>query len=124
MKKAKEFNKEAKDGQIDKLRRRIHRLEKENERLKSEVKTLESYRRTTNRYIDNKLDGVPVEDVISGIRNNKKVDELSHEQTCPKCANELKIIRSPGRLTKICSNPTGVCRYVKVEITNETKSND
>ena len=33
------YTKEAKDGEIDKLKRRIRKLEKENKRLKSELNT-------------------------------------------------------------------------------------
>ena len=114
MKPKKEPRKEAKDGSTEKLKRRIKRLEKENDKLKSEVRTLEAYRELTDTYVGGKLDGVPVERVIQGVKkksNLKRIKEYKPEMidTCPDCRSRSTIselIRVPFRngVVKICGN--------------------
>ena len=88
--------KEEKDSRIDRLRNRIRRLEKENERLKQEIKTLEAYRNITNKYIDEELDGVPVEKVIKSVEKHHNLKKVTDEvkPTCPMCYIN---IRETGR---------------------------
>ena len=80
MKPKKEPRKEAKDGAVEKLKRRIKRLEKENDKLKSEVRTLESYRVLTDTYLEGKLDGVPVERVIQGVKKKESLRKIKVER--------------------------------------------
>jgi predicted nuclease with TOPRIM domain len=104
--------KEEKDGQIQRLRNRIRRLEKENERLKQEIKTLETYRDVTNKYIDEELDGIPVERVIRGVEKHQNLKKVTDEvkPVCPKCLNRDILIlgRQDGKM-HLCK-----CGYKKV----------
>lgn len=106
---------EPKDGQVAKLRRRIARLEKENDRLKSELATLEQFRKITSRYIDNKLDGVPVEDVIKGVEKSKKLHKIQEEseERCIKCGSDLTRKVFPNIIVKWCNN--NLCNHRESE---------
>lgn len=108
--------KEEKDGQLQKLKSRIRRLEKENERLKSEIKTLEAYRSITNKYIDEELNGVPVEKVIKSIEKHHNLGQIKDEikPVCPNCLNkDLMILGRQDGTFHMCK-----CGYKKV-IKNE-----
>ena len=121
MKNKRIYVKEAKDGQINKLRRRIHKLEKENDRLKSEISTLEQFRRITSTYIDNKLDGVSVENVIKGVDKKLKMSKIVEDNGCVKCGSEVKTIPYLGGIIRLCSNIH--CSY-KETIKNEAVRNE
>jgi hypothetical protein len=98
---------EEKSGETQKLKRRIKYLEKKVDRLQKEVKTLESYQRLTNEYIGDKLDGVPVEQVIRGVQKKETLGKIKKEpvikEACPKCiSSKLKIVPYPGGEVKLC----------------------
>lgn len=101
--------KAARDGEIQRLKRRIARLEKENQRLKSEIKTLEGFRDLTSEYIGGKLDNVPVEKVIKGIESKQKFDSIRPKdiikEVCTKCLKgELKRVPYRAGVIVICGN--------------------
>jgi predicted nuclease with TOPRIM domain len=106
---------EAKDGEVQKLKRRIKRLEKENERLKSELRTLESFRSLTSDYIGDKLDGVPVEKVIRGVEKKHKLSKIKPDtikEVCQKCLRgELKKVPYRGGVVEVC----GECQHREVK---------
>lgn len=104
--------KEEKDSRIDRLRNRIRRLEKENERLKQEIKTLEAYRNITNKYIDEELDGIPVEKVIKSVEKHHNLKKVTDEvkPTCPMCLNkDILILGRQDGVMHLCK-----CGYKKV----------
>jgi predicted nuclease with TOPRIM domain len=105
--------KDLKDERLNKLQRRVKRLEKENSLLRSEIKTLEAYRLKTNTYIDEELDGVPVEDVIKSVEKKltlKKVKEKDKHK-CNACGNmSLKIMPILNGELNLC----GDCGFRKV----------
>ena len=112
MKPKKLLVKEEKSGELQKLKRRIKKLEKENARLKSDIRTLEGFREETSRYIDGKLDGVPVERVIRGIEKKQTLKQVKEPEViklaCPKCISaELKEVAYPGGKLRLCPN----CKY-------------
>lgn len=101
-------NVEAKSGEVQRLKRRINKLEKENARLKSEIRTLEGFRDATSNYIDGKLDGVSVENVIKGIDKKLKLSKIESKDlkiACPKCITK-ELAEVPYRAGKIliCRN--------------------
>jgi predicted RNase H-like nuclease (RuvC/YqgF family) len=101
--------KEAKDSEVQRLKRRIKRLEKERDQLKSEIKTLESFRDLTIDYVDGKLEGVPVEKVIRGIDKKQKLDKIKKpdviKEICTKCLKgELKRVPYRSGVIIICGN--------------------
>lgn len=104
-------DREAKSGEVQRLKKRISKLEKENARLKSEIRTLEGFRDATSRYIEGKLDGVPVENVIKGIEKKSKLSKIESQdirKACPKCITK-ELVEVPYRAGKIliCRN----CEY-------------
>ena len=104
--------KEEKDGSVQRLKNRIRRLEKENERLKHEIKTLEAYRNITNKYIDEELDGIPVEKIIKSLEKHHNLEQIKDEikPVCPKCLNkDMMILGRPDGVLHKCS-----CGYSKV----------
>lgn len=105
--------KEAKSGEAQKLKRRIKRLEEENKRLKGTIKTLEAYKNVTDNYIDGKLDGIPVEDVIKAVSKEKKLKDIKKKEVdCPKCGNILHYIKGPMGKIEVCKNE--FCDHRKV----------
>lgn len=106
-------NVEAKSGEVQKLKKRIKRLENENTRLKSEVRTLERFVRETSAYVDGKLDGIPVDQVIKGVEKNMKLSQINPEvikEICPKCITiELKNLPYHTGRILVCNN----CEYRK-----------
>lgn len=97
--------KEAKSGEIQKLKSRIKRLEKENHRLKSEVHTLEQYKVLTSKYMDGELDGIPVEKVLEGINKSKKFNQIKKDnEGCPVCGGLLRKISYRAGSVIVCSS--------------------
>jgi predicted nuclease with TOPRIM domain len=83
----KTFPREAgESGEVRKLKDKIRRLESDKRRLISELQTLKAAFEKTKLFIDNKLDGVSVEDVIKSVKANKKLAEIKKEElTCKYC---------------------------------------
>ena len=105
--------KDLKDEKLNKLTRRIKRLEKENAQLRSDIKTLESYRIVTNDYIEDNLDGVPVEKVIRSVDSKVKLKKIKEpvKLCCPKCLDPgLKVIGTLHGKLNLCGN----CGYKEV----------
>jgi hypothetical protein len=96
---------EEKDGLVQKLKNRIRRLEKDNLRLKKENVTLEAYKNITNKYIDDELDGVPVEKVIRSVDRHHNLSDLKDEiqPACPQCVNpKLTILGRLDGVMHVC----------------------
>jgi predicted nuclease with TOPRIM domain len=73
-------------GEVRKLKDKIRRLESDKRRLISELQTLKVAFEKTKLFIDNKLDGVSVEEVIKSVKANKKLAEIKKEElTCKYC---------------------------------------
>jgi hypothetical protein len=91
----KTFPREAgESGEIRKLKDKIRRLESDKRRLISELQTLKVAFEKTKLFIDNKLDGVPIEEVIKSVKANKKLTEITKEElTCKYChSNKHKLL--------------------------------
>lgn len=111
----KEPKKEYKDGELNKLKRRIKRLEKENTRLKSELNSYEQAFKKTTRFLKDHTDDISLEDLVQAAKQDKslrKVEKEHVESLCPKCFNKLKELPK-SRVGKIivCTQ----CEYRKVE---------
>lgn len=111
----KEPRKEYKDGELNKLKRRIKRLEKENQRLKSENNAFEQAFKKTTKFLEDHTGDISVEDLIKAAKQDKslkKVEKEHVENLCPKCFSKLKELPK-SRVGKIivCSN----CDYRSVE---------
>lgn len=111
----KEPKKEYKDGELNKLKRRIKRLEKENTRLKSELNSYEQAFKKTTRFLKDHTDDISLEDLVQAAKQDKslrKVEKEHVESLCPKCFSKLKELPK-SRVGKIivCTQ----CEYRKVE---------
>lgn len=111
----KEPKKEYKDGELNKLKRRIKRLEKENTRLKSELNSYEQAFKKTTKFLEDHTDDISLEDLVQAAKQDKnlrKVEKEHVESLCPKCFSKLKELPK-SRIGKIivCTQ----CEYRKVE---------
>lgn len=97
------------------LRKKVKEQEAEIRRLKSELKTLNKAFEKTAQYIKGNVDGVSVEKMIDGAKNDKTMVEIKKEQVCPECNAETKSSKLPFGRLEIC---TAACGWRKVE--NET----
>ena len=91
----KTFPREAgESGEVRKLKDKIRRLESDKRRLISELQTLKVAFEKTKLFIDNKLDGVPIEEVIKSVKANRKLNEITKEElTCKYChSNKHKLL--------------------------------
>ena len=107
-------NKEAKDGEIQRLRGIIRRLESDKRKLLSEVKTYEAVFQHNMRYISKKIDdeNLTIEDVIKAA--NKKqtlrqaaeekehtIDDMVKKWQCWKCEEGImKLVVYENRVGK------------------------
>ena len=78
---------EYKDGEITRLNKMINRLKKDIDRLKGELRAYETAFKETSKYIDGKLDNVPLKNVIDGVKNSKKLKEIEESVLCKNCSS-------------------------------------
>lgn len=99
------------------LRKKIKDQEKEINRLKSELKTLNRAFEKTATYIKGNSDGISVEKIIQGVKEEKTLTEIKTSNKCPSCfEGEIKSSRLPFGRIDICS--VG-CGYREVTKDNE-----
>lgn len=104
------YLKEAKDSEINKLKRRIRKLEKEKAALKSELKTYDDAFGQTVDFLKEFTDEFSLEDVIKMAKENKKAKES--KRICEKCGSDnIKVIPSLAGDIIICSD----CKFRKIE---------
>lgn len=111
--KNKDIPKEPKDGENNKLRKRIARLEKENKRLKSELNTYEQAFKNTRKYIDDETKNVSVDKMIDAAKKGQKLKEVKKELECPLCSNDISQIKSLAGTVEVCLNQE--CNYREVK---------
>ena len=93
MKPKKEPRREAKDGEVEKLRKRLKRLERERNQWKAKCieaeKTFQDYVRITSEEIGDLLRDIDVREIIEAVKDKKKLRQVvrDHEvrETCKKC---------------------------------------
>jgi predicted nuclease with TOPRIM domain len=111
----KEPRKDYKDGELNKLKRRVKRLEKENQRLKSENNAFEQAFKKTTKFLEDHTEDISLEDLIQASKQDKnlrKVEKEHVESLCPKCLNKLtQLPKSRVGVITVCKN----CEYRKVE---------
>jgi predicted nuclease with TOPRIM domain len=99
--------KEAKDGQVDKLKTQIRNLQKETRRLKSELKAYEQAFRKTKDFLKENTDEIDLMDLIAGAKENKPLKEIQDEytQVCDKCQQGIRTITLlPFGKLYLCNN--------------------
>ena len=107
-------SKEAKDGEVQRLRNIIRRLESDKRKLLSELKTYEAVFQANMKYISKKIDedNLSVEDVIKAANKKQTLREASEEKqqtmddmvkkwSCYKCKEGvMKLIIFQNRIGK------------------------
>ena len=86
--KHKTYQKEAKDGETEKLKKKIRRLESDKRKLKSELATLEAAFLKTTRYLKDSTDGISVEKIIADTKKDKTLEVIKVDLWCSKCGNK------------------------------------
>lgn len=84
--------KEAKDGEISKLKDKIRRLESDKRKLISEVKTLEAALLENLKFMKGSTKDVSVEDLIKGAKKKQTLKEVKDGLDCPDCGNKLSVL--------------------------------
>lgn len=115
MKPKKVIVKEAKDGNVQKLKNRIRRLEKENKKLKSDLGSYEQAFKKTTKFLKDNTDEISLEELIKAAKENKSLKEITPEEVrqCPKCASDLKKLKYPVGTVIVCEN--NKCDYRSME---------
>lgn len=106
--------KDYKDGELNKLRKRVKRLEKENERLKSELNSYEQAFKKTTRFLRDNTDEIRLEDLIQAAKNDKSLKEVKEKEVrdmCPICFSELKKTVTTVGVISTCTR----CTFRKLE---------
>ena len=104
--------KEPKDGEIDKLKRRVKRLEKENKRLKSELNTYDSVFKVTSKFLKDTTEEFTLEKLIDAAKKGMGLKEIADDDTtkCPECGNSMTKIKTAFGEIHLCN----ACNHRKV----------
>ena len=81
--------KEAKSGELNKLKAQIRRLKKENSHLKSELKTLERAFDEMRNFLKDTSKDLSLEALLKGADEGKSLKEIKteNEHECKKCSS-------------------------------------
>jgi len=95
--------KEAKSGEIQKLKNRIKRLEKDKRILISKLNTAEAALAGNNSFLKGSTEDFSVEDLIDAAKENKTLKEIKDDKICPKCgAEDLKVMKTLFGVLESC----------------------
>jgi DNA repair exonuclease SbcCD ATPase subunit len=93
----KQPKKEYKDGELNRLKKRIKKLEKENDRLKSELNSYEQAFKKTTKFLRDNTEEISLENLIKAAKSEKSLKEVKEESTsnkCPVCSADIKIMET------------------------------
>lgn len=103
---SKKLDVEGKDGEKDKLKKRINKLEKENLALKSELRTAEEYIRVSVRFLKNSTEQVDLMKLIRSVDNGHTLKDIKDDK--PKCKScygtNLYVGIIPSGVLNICND--------------------
>lgn len=113
--KDKDIRKEYKDGELNKLKRRVKRLESENKRLKSELNAYDQAFKKTTKFLKDNTDEISLEELVKAAKENKSLKEITPDETkqCPKCGSDIKKLQYPVGTVIVCENNN--CDYRSME---------
>lgn len=92
----KEPRKEYKDGELNRLKKRIKKLEKENDRLKSELNSYDQAFKKTTKFLRDNTDEISLENLIQAAKNESSLKEVTEIQekensrNCPVCFSSIE----------------------------------
>lgn len=94
----KDYPQKTRDGEIQKLKRRVKKLETENKRLKSELKSFEQAFQRTSNFLRDHTKEITIEGLIDAAKKGHSLKETQNEEVkkaCRKClAPELTVIKN------------------------------
>ena len=104
--------KEAKDGQLQRLRNRVRKLEKENRKLKSELNALEKAFENTTKFLRDHTQHISLDDLIEAAKKGHSLKTVQDDQevnlVCPKCLSEnFAVVSTPFGEVRSCRD----CKY-------------
>jgi hypothetical protein len=102
----KSFPREAgESGEVRKLKDAIRRLDSDKRKLISELETLKAAFQRTTHFLESKFDKIPVEEVLSLIKEKRRKKELTSDPECVKChSTNLTYFDVPGKKITYCLN--------------------
>jgi len=104
--------KEAKSGEVQKLRNKIKRLEKDKRILISKLNTAEAALVGNANFLKGSTEDLSVEDLIEAAKENKTLKEVRDGKICPSCGSEdLKVMKTLFGVLESCH-----CGYKKKRI--------
>lgn len=83
--------KEAKDGQVQKLKNRIKNLEKKNRILVQKLNTAEKALEESATYLKDHTEDISVEELIKSAKEQKTLKEIEELRACPNCGSKAYI---------------------------------
>lgn len=108
--------KEAKDGQVQKLKNRIKNLEKKNKILVQKLNTAEKALEESAQYLRDHTEDISVEELIKAAKDKKTLKEVEDGRACPNCGS--KAYKSMPTLfgeLKICQ----LCKHKETVVKND-----
>ena len=106
-------NNEAKDGTVQKLKKRIKRLETENSKLKSELRSYDRAFKKTTKFLKGQTNDVSLNDLVKGAKEDKSLEEVKAIPVCTMCSGEVFQLNSPAGVVSFCRNIE--CEYREVK---------
>jgi len=86
--------KEAKSGEVQKLKNQVRNLEKKNKLLISKLNTAEKALGQNIKFLKDTTEDISLEVLLDAAKDNKSLKEIE-DNKCPQCGkNELKIIKT------------------------------
>lgn len=113
----KDIKKEYKDGELNKLKKRIKRLISENKRLKSELNAYDQAFKKTTKFLKDNTKEISIEKLIEAAKSNKSLKEVrtevEEEDKCPRCTSDTKKVPFRDGHVVVCINEHCKFRHVK-----------
>jgi predicted nuclease with TOPRIM domain len=117
MKPNKSPKREEKDGEVQKLKRRIKRLETDKSKLQSQVNTLKGALRSSETFLKGSTGDHSLEDLIEAAKLQKPLKQLEEKPDimCPRCEKyEVTVSKmSVGDLILCKNKACGASKLVK-----------
>lgn len=100
-------------GEVRKLKDAIRRIESDKKKLISELETLKAAFQRTTHFLESKFDKIPVEEVLSLIKEKRRKKDLTPDPECVKChSTNLTYFEAPGKKIKYCLN----CKHREADV--------
>lgn len=97
--------KEAKDGQVAKLKNQINRKNKEIRNLKSQIRDYEKVLQKNFKFLNESTEDFSLEDLLDAASENTSIKDMDAKRACPKCMSvNYVVIKTPFGEARTCGN--------------------